>query len=391
MKATLQRTRILLLVESSSICGRQTLEGIGRFNHDHRQWSFVFREQGLGELSLRELNQMRVDGVISRLNTLRSVRLLRDSGLPMVDLYGHIKTGKSQVTLDEKALARMAAEHFLERNINNLGFFAMRNERWMQDRLAAFLDYLRALGHPCHSFLPSNRSSRKQDEASRLAEIITWLQSLPKPVGILCAADMEALALLDACQQAGIAVPDQVAVLGVDNDPVICSVSSPSLSSIETNAQRMGYEAASLLSRIMKGGKHSSSCLHFSPIEVVTRESTDFLAVADPAVVQAIRLIGQLACKGVGVSHIADHVLMCRRTLERRFKAVLGRTLKQEILRVKIEQAKMLLLQRNYPMKRICDLSGFTSLYDFSRAFRRETGSTPGQFRRLRNPGPHRL
>jgi len=170
-------------------------------------------------------------------------------------------------------------------------------------------------------------------------------------------------------------------VLGVDNDSVICSVTWPQLSSIDLDAQRVGYEAASLLARMMAGRRKPRKPQLIPPSRVAVRASTDVLAIADPLVVQVARFIRLFACKGINVGHIADHLVLSRRTLERRFRASLNRTLNEEILRVKIDHAKMLLTRNNYPTKRISSLSGFGSLPYFARAFARITGETPGQYR----------
>jgi LacI family transcriptional regulator len=382
MKRKLQVPRILLLIETSRIYGRQLVEGIGRYAHEHGPWSFHFEERGVHELSVRALSRLKVDGVISRLRDPGAARKLQATGLPFVELHGNPKTCKTHVTVDEDAVARMAAEHLLDRGLKNLAFFSRRNEWWLQLRRKAFIDHLQRLGYPCSTYAASTRSAAGNDiRPEQQAELVSWLQALPKPAGILCATDLEALNLLETCRRAAIAVPDQVAVLGVDNDSVICSVAWPRLSSIDLDALRVGYESAALLGRIMTSGTTPNTAILVPPKEVVVRESTDVLAIADPQVVQAARLIRQFACKGIDVSHVADHVVMCRRTLERRFKASVGRTLKEEILRVKIGQAKMLLSQSDYPLKRISDMSGFKSLHYFARAFRRETGLTPGRFR----------
>ncbi len=381
MKRKLQVPRILLLIETSRVYGRQLVEGIGRYSREHGPWSFHFEERGVHELSLRALSKLKVDGVISRIRDPSAARKLQATGLPFVELHGNPKTCKTHVTVDEDAVARMAAEHLLDRGLKNLGFFSRRNEWWLQIRRAAFVEHLRRLGYPCTSYAAPVRLQKNNDESARHSDLVKWLNALPKPAGILCATDMEALTLLETCRKAGIAIPDQVAILGVDNDSVICSVAWPRLSSIDLDARRVGYESAALLARIMDSGTTPNTTILVPPKEVVIRESTDVLAIADAQVVQAARLIRQFACKGIDVSHVADHILMCRRTLERRFKACVGRTLKEEILRVKLGQAKILLSQSDYPLKRISDMSGFKSLHYFARAFRRETGTTPGRFR----------
>lgn len=383
MKQKLQVPRILLLIETSRVYGRQLVEGIGRYAREHGPWSFYFEERGVDELSVRKMNQWRVDGVISRIRDPLAARRLQATGLPFVELHGNSRTCKPHVTVDEEAVARMAAGHLIDRGLKHLGFFARRNEWWLQIRREAFTAHLASLGHSCNVYAAPVPPPRKPlDQSRQQPDLVEWLKSLPKPAGVLCATDLEALTLLETCRQVGIAVPDQIAVLGVDNDSVICSVAWPRLSSIDLDAQRVGYESAALLARMMGGGKKPGTTILVAPKEVVVRESTDVLAIADAQVVQAVRLIRQFACKGIDVPHVSDHIVMCRRTLERRFKTCMGRTLKDEILRVKMDQAKMLLSQSDYPVKRISDMSGFGSLHYFARAFRRETGETPCHYRR---------
>jgi len=383
MKRKLQVPRILLLIETSRVYGRQLVEGIGRYAREHGPWSFFFEERGVEELSVQKLNQWRVDGVISRIRDPIAARRLQSTGLPFVELHGDPKTCKPHVTVDEEAVARMAAEHLLGLGLKHLGFFARRNEWWLQLRRKAFMEQLASRGYSCDVYTAPVFPARKAiDQLRQQPDLVKWLKSLPKPAGVLCATDLEALALLETCRQAGVAVPDQIAVLGVDNDSVICSVAWPRLSSIDLDAQRIGYESAALLARMIAGGRKQTTTTLVAPREVVVRESTDVLAIADHQVVQAVRLIRQFACKGIDVPHVSDHILMCRRTLERRFKTCMGRTLKEEILRVKMDQAKMLLSQSDYPVKRISDMSGFGSLHYFTRAFRRETGETPCHYRR---------
>ena len=386
MKQTVKRRlhipHVLLLIETSRAYGRQLVKGIGRYAREHGPWSFHFEERGVHELSVPQLDLRKIDGVISRVRDPVVARRLRASSLPLIELHGNSTTREIDITIDEAALAVLAAEHLISRGLVCFGFFAQRNDWWLQARRQAFVAEIQRRKHFCDIFEPSQPLLTGGGiPASFQSETLRWLKSLPKPCGMLCATDLDAQLLLEICRQNEMGVPDQIAVLGVDNDSVICSVTWPPLSSIDLDAQQVGYEAASLLARLMAGRSKPRKPLLLAPSGVVVRESTDVLAIADPMVIQAARFIRLFACKGINVGHVADHLVRSRRTLERRFRDSLNRTLNEEILRVKIDHAKMLLTQNNFPTKRISSLSGFGSLHYFARAFSRITGETPGQYR----------
>lgn len=379
MKDKLHVPRILLLIETSHNYGRQLIEGIGRYAREHGPWSFAFEEHGLNELSIQTLNRREMDGVISRIRDVREGRQLKASRIPYVELYGN-PTCKPHFDVDTVVLAQMAIEHFRNAGFRHFAFFARDVEPWVSDRRQKFAEQLAGSRQPCHVFdpRPPPGAVRGQDSPGN------WITRLPKPVGVLCANDVEALALLETCRRLRIAIPDEVAVLGVDNDPSLCSIAWPRLSSIDLDAQHTGYRAAEMLNRLMGGDKPPSETIRIPPKEVIVRETTDVLAIPDVQVVQAIRMIHQFACKGIGVDHVADQMAMSRRTLERRFKSAVGRTLKDEIQRIRIDRAHLLLQQPEHTIKQIAHLTGFGSVQYFTRAFLRETAETPCAYRNRR-------
>jgi LacI family transcriptional regulator len=207
------------------------------------------------------------------------------------------------------------------------------------------------------------------------------VQSLKKPVGVFCATDRYALRLLNVCRVLNVAVPEQVAVLGIDNDPVICGLSFPPLSSIEHNPRRIGYEAADLLARMMAGERSPQKMILVPPSQVVVRQSTGGLAIDDSDVAQAVRFIREHACRQITVDQVAQAVSLSRRALERRFRVCLQRSPKREIARVQMERAKLLLHEPRISVAAVARQAGFASMSHFIKAFHRETGLTPRQFR----------
>jgi LacI family transcriptional regulator len=207
---------------------------------------------------------------------------------------------------------------------------------------------------------------------------------LPKPVGIMTANDDRGLQLLDACRRVRAPVPDQVAVLGVDNDEYLCSLSLPSLSSIDINSEETGYQAAALLDQMMGGKRPPARLPEIEPAGVIVRRSTDVLATQDADVIRAVQFIREHACQPLRVPDVLDHVSVSRATLEPRFRDVLGRTIHQEIHRVRIERAKTLLVETDLPIKQVAQQAGFKTVQYLTRVFRAVAGQPPAAFRRGR-------
>jgi LacI family transcriptional regulator len=221
----------------------------------------------------------------------------------------------------------------------------------------------------------------------REGELVWWLQSLPKPVGLMACNDLRAHQVLMACDENDLAVPEEVAVIGVDNDEAICGLSRPPLSSIDQNAEEVGYQAAALLDRLMQGGAPPQEKLIVEPSSVVARQSTDVVAVADADVAAALHHIREHACDGLSVNELLASVAMSRRTLERRFASLLGRSPKDEIARVQVGHVKRLLTMTDYPLAKIAQLTGFGYVESMCVLFKNMVGQTPGQYRRQNRCG----
>jgi LacI family transcriptional regulator len=205
---------------------------------------------------------------------------------------------------------------------------------------------------------------------------------LPKPIGVLSCNDDWGLQLLDACRRAAVAVPDEVAVISVENDPIVCNLATPTLTSIDVDAPRVGFEAASLLDRMMRGQRAPKEGVFLDTCRVEPRRSTDILALDDVELVKAARLLRDQACSGIDVEAILAEVPLSRSSLERRFKAAFGRTPKAEILAIRIDKAKQLLAETDWPLKQIAERCGFHSEKYFGDAFFAKVGQRPGRYRR---------
>jgi LacI family transcriptional regulator len=228
-----------------------------------------------------------------------------------------------------------------------------------------------------------SREVAQQDWAALEQEIARWLRSLPRPVGVMACYDLRGRQVLDACRRVGLAVPDEVAVVGVDNDELLCSLADPPLSSVQPDARRTGYEAAALLERLMAGAERPrGQAVLVEPLGVVTRRSTDVLAVEDADVSAALRFVRDHACGGIGVKDVLAAVPLSRRVLEARFRKLLGRSPHAEIARVQFDRVRHLLRETRLPLDEVARRAGFRNGEYLSTAFRRQFGVPPSAYRR---------
>jgi LacI family transcriptional regulator len=383
--------RVILLIETSRAYGRGLVEGIGRFVEERGPWSIYYEERGLHDRLPHWLKQWRGDGIIARTVRKTDLKRLQATGLPVVELYADPSLGLPSVFPDHDLVGRMAAEHLLGRGLQHLAFYCTDRAFWIKKRRTAFVRNLAERHCGCRVFAPSTPGRGKDRPQILDRQTAAWLRTLPKPCGVFCASDLHAARLSNVCRDCGIAVPEQVAILGVDNDQVMCSVSSPSLSSIDLDSRRIGYEAALLLSRLMAGQRRLRTEVRVEPLTVVTRQSTDTVAIADPEVAHAVRLIREQACRGLRVAEVAASLGLSLRVLEQRFRKALQRTPKQEILNVRMERAKMLLRETDATTQSISRQTGFASPQYFSRSFRRETGLAARAYRSEHHPSRLRL
>jgi LacI family transcriptional regulator len=375
----LRRRKVALLIETSNAYARGLVQGVVHYVREHGAWSFQMMEQGRGDDPPAWLQHWDGDGIIARIETPRIARAVVKTGLPTVDLSAaRLVTSLPWVETDDAEIARLAAEHLLERGFKHFGYCGDARFNWSVWRGDFFADRLRRAGHDFHSYRSDPAETDLEMENRRLTE---WLRGLPKPVGIMACYDRRGQQVLDACRNAGLAVPDEVAVVGVDNDELLCELAAPPLSSVIPNTHRTGYEAAALLDRMMTGKKVAAKPHLISPLGVAARQSTDVLAIDDREIVRAVRYIREHACEGINVSDLLRAVALSRRVLEQRFQRLLGRTPHEEIMHVRLSRVQRLLAETDLPLYLIAERAGFEHVEYLSVAFKRELGKTPRQFR----------
>jgi LacI family transcriptional regulator len=375
---------VLLLIDTASVQGRGFIHGIGRYALEHGPWSIQFiTYRALDSLPPQWLKEWRGDGIISRTSNESLLRMLWSSKFPVIELHGHPKMDVAQVRLDVEKEVQMVVEHFLSCGLRQFAFFSFGDAWSVRSHLRNYRRLLEARGYDCHAYQPpeSQHSAPVWRESQRPG-LIRWLRELPRPIGVFTPGDNHSMLLLDMCREVDIPVPEEMAILGLGNDPVICGNVRPTLSSVDLNAPRIGYEAAALLDRIFHG-KKDKEAIFIPPSHVAVRQSTDLVAIEDSDVAQAVRMIREFACKGIEVSDIAENIGLSRRALERRFRQCLGRTPKAEIMRVRIERAKRLMAETDQTSENIGHKSGFSSLAYFHKVFRREVKMKPQAYRKM--------
>jgi LacI family transcriptional regulator len=377
------------LIETSRVYGRGLLEGIIKYNRANGPWSIYFEPHGLSDPPPTWLTGWRGDGILARIDDERMIRAVRSTGLPVVDLRGRLPNlGFPVLCVHNRLIAQRASEHLLSRGFKYYGFYGMPpgEHVHMDERCDWFVRQIKKAGYNCDVFKASPDQKHLPWQQQQ-EEIIRWMSHLPKPVGVMCCNDDYGQQLLNACMMNGIHVPEEVGVIGVDNDEILCNMSTPPLSSIDVSPRLIGYEAAALLDRLMSGQKAPKAPVEVEPGAVFTRQSSDILATEDRDVAWVVRFIREKACEGIGVEDVLRGYPIARSTLQRKMKKILGRTLIEEILRVRIERARILLVETEDPLDVIANKTGFNSGKYFSDVFLRETGVRPGVFRTRHQKG----
>lgn len=390
---------VLLLVDTSRAYGRGLVRGVALYQREHGRWTISFKPHGLDDPPPPWLREVRADGILVRVGNERMAAAILRTGTPAVDLRGVVAgTGLPSVGVDNRQVARLAVEHFLDRGFKRFGFCGLPRgvHPYMDELSDQFVAQLADAGYTCDVF-QARRGPRRgeawESQQSRTAQwrdhqrIGAWIRDLAKPVAIMACHDDRALQVLDACRRTSTPVPEQAAVLSADNDEYLCELAVPPLTSVDENPSRIGYEAAALLDRWLDGQPPLDQRRLIPPRGVIVRQSTDLLAIEDPQVARALRLIREHACDGIRPAEVVAGAPVSRVALAGRFKKAVGHTIGEEIQRVQIRVVEELLSQTELPIKQIARRAGFRYVEYMTRLFRRITGQTPAAYRKARRRG----
>ena len=359
------------------------LRGILRFARVRPDWRpllLLTRADGPRRVDLARLG---MDGAIADSSRPDLAAMARRRGVPLVRRMPFPEGAGAVATFysDDDSIARLAGEHLLSRGFRHFAFVGEASGiAWSRRRRAAFRRELAGRGLSCDVY-PTLPPDRRADFAFARKNLSDWLARLPRPVGVFAAYDVRALDVLNACREAGIAVPDEVSVVGVDDDPLLCETSDPALTSVSLGTEQAGYEAAQALDEAMRGGRVRGRRIVFGGVRVVERASTARFVGRDPLVARVRALVAAGVSGRLAVSDLARTLGVSRRTLELRFRAETGGPVGGAILAARLDRAKELLRTTSLPCEEIAAACGICSASHMGSLFRRRFGASPSRFR----------
>jgi LacI family transcriptional regulator len=382
-----QRRQVALLIDFSRWYGRRILLGVAKFVREHHEWSVQSEEWRWTDPVPYWIKNWKGDGIIAWLETAELGEMVRDLKVPAVDVRGSSGCGLPLIDTQNEVVATLAAEHFIQRGFRHYAFCGFVGANYSDHRSHWFRERLARAGFSCATYEPPEISRNIQTielEKRGLLfqeDLARWLKSLPKPVGIMACNDIRGQQVMNACRRVDLLVPEEVAVIGVDNDELFCELSDPPLTSIALDTLRIGYESAALLERMMSGERPPLEPILIPPRGIVTRRSTDVLAMDDRQLAAGARYLREHIFDAVSVNDMARAAGMSRRVFERRFVAQVGRPPKAEVVRLRIERVKELLADTDWSLAQIAERTGFKHSEYLHAVFTQKTGATPGKFR----------
>ncbi|MCX7016489.1 MAG: substrate-binding domain-containing protein [Candidatus Sumerlaeota bacterium] len=358
------------------------IAGIARYNREHGGWRFS-STNGVPFLPVDLLASWPGDGLIA-MGGEAVRRAVAKRRIPAVCLGGPVRRDEApfSVTTDHFAVGRLVAEHFLSKGLRR--FTAVRWEKLVpivEERFIGFHQALADAGCSCELLAVRYRPLKNGAGRVEFPDFERWMARQTEPVGVFFLHDTYNRDAIEILQRHGVSIPEDMAIVGVSNDPLTCEIDAPLLSSVEPGVERLGYLGAEMLDRLMKGEEPPQRHVVLPPVGIVERHSSNVLAVPDPRLRRALEYIHEHACQGVGVAEMVRALRVDRRMLERQFRAVLGRTPLQEIHRVRIDEARRLLGTTELPVARVAESCGYATQGPLNAAFKRLIGITPRAYR----------
>jgi len=374
--------RVGLVMEHSLAFYRQILRGVKTFATARPNW--IFTPIGSNRRALESVKPLNCHGYIAHIFHRPLGEALAALQRPVVNVSGVLPDLPfPRVIADHAEVGRQAARHLLSCGLRRLAFFGYKSHEFSLGRERGFREIALEAGVEVDAFYEQNRHLEDPTGVWRWnAPLLAWLEGLPKPVGILASHDTQGAQVVEYCHQLRLNVPDQVAVVGADDDDLLCELARPSLSSVRLPAERIGFEAARLLDEMLQGRSRKKHTLVLPSAGVIVRQSSHLQAVRDPYVAAAVRFIHEQSHRSFKVDDILQEVPIARRALERRFRKLLQRSILEEIRRSHVERAKHLLLTTDLSMSEVAHRSGMGDGRQLSVVFLQLTGVTPSKFRR---------
>lgn len=382
--------QVAVLVETEDSWGCGVIRGIADYSQSHGHWNLLIDPRDHEQRTLIP-DMWSGDGIIARIGSRTQLDQIQSRSEPTVNVDTVFEglDGIYDVITDDAQRAQMALAHLRDRGFEEFGYFAPPSQKYSDKRGREFVKAVEEAGYQCRVYKPGYRAGRKIGWQEQQRRVNRWLQSLPRPVAVLTVDAHLGRQLAEICFLSGIRVPDEVAILAGDNDELMCDVCTPPLSSVSLAGRRIGYEAAALLDRLMCGDRPTQRTYMVPPQGVISRQSTDILAIDDESVVRALRFIQTHAFQDIVVKDILNEVPVSRRSLEIQFQHYLGRSPAEEIRRVRLEKGRELLARSEMSIGEIAVACGFANSTRFGVAFRKRFGQTPLAYRKqlLRSSG----
>lgn len=387
--------KVAILIETSREYGRGLLRGIAKYSQLYGPWQFHLTP-GDFEQIVPKMKEWGGKGIIARVMNDQTAQLVIRTGLPTVflDLPDSSVVRKIvqnisyiEMVSDSVGAAELVAEHFLEKQFKQFAYVGYQGQIWSHIREQAFMNYLKNKGFPVEVYrvpLQDGSPVRWEKEEIFLAH---WLVNLPKPIGLMACNDQRGREVLDACSVAKIVIPEEMAVVGVDNDELLCELSYPPLSSVQLNTEQGGFLAAQALDKMMKNQPQPLDKIIVVPLRVVERRSSNVVAVDDPLIAASLQYIHTQPLNTLTIHQITEHLAISRRGLELKFRRILGVTVLQEIHKVRLDRAKRLLQETEMTIPEIAEDVGFASGSYFIQMFKNELGVTPSKYRQIIRKG----
>jgi len=379
--------KVILLSDFSEEYGKNLLRGITRYSKDHGPWTFCrmpsyYRETIGIDGILQWAKEWGADGIIGQFYNDEEVKKFTRAKIPVIAQdFKERFTEIPNITGAYHETGRLAAEYFLKKGFKNFAFYGFNNIVWSRERAEGFEERIQEAGYNVHHY--QLKDSKSTDlwyyKPSALSE---WLKSLPKPIALMSCDDNQGHHITEAARHAGIRIPDEVSVLGVDNDEMICDLSDPALSSVELDTEKGGYEAARLMEKMVNSKVLSAPDIIVKPTQVVTRQSTDVFASKDKYVVNALKYIHGNLDKNLKVDQVLREVPLSRRSLEKRFMLTTGYPVYEYIYNQRIEKFTQKLLETDMTIFEIALDLGLSDSKNIARQFKQIKGVTPMEYRK---------
>jgi LacI family transcriptional regulator len=379
--------KIILLIDFSEEYSKSLLRGITKYSKENGPWVFCrmptfYRESYGIDGILKWAKEWGANGIIGQLYNDPDIQKIIEAGIPLIaEDFKERFSNIPNITGAYNETGKIAAEYFLKKGFKNFAFYGFKNIVWSRERSDGFENRVRQSGYKVHYF--EHKKSRSRELwYYKPSSLSLWLHSLPKPIALMACDDNQGQHITEACKHIGIRIPEEVAVLGVDNDETICNLSDPPLSSIELDSEKGGYEAAKLMDLLISNRKQEYHDIVVKPTNIITRQSTDIYATSDFYISSTLKYIHQNIDKNLKVENVLKQIPLSRRSLEKRFQNITGFPVYKYIYSLRIEKFAQKLLETNNSIFEIALETGFSDGKNVSRQFKQIKGCTPIEYRK---------